>query len=47
MSVTLSVLKLETSSDVRLGQFANIKCMFFTLYVLKFETSSEVRPIQE
>ena len=46
MFVTLSVLKLLTSSEVKLLQLMNISHMSVTLAVLKLVTSSEVRLLQ-
>ena len=42
MSVTFCVLKLERSSEVRLGQLLNMEFMFVTFSVLRYSRPSIV-----
>ena len=42
MSITLVVLKLERSSEVRLGQLLNMEFMFVTFSVLRYSSPSMV-----
>ena len=46
MFVTLAVLKLEKSIEVKDAHFSNIDSMFVTLAVLKLEISSESKFLQ-